>query len=110
MSVRSLQVGVDHLALERAHRLQLDRPAVAERIGHRPVGLALEGVLAPRPVPGGVDDDAAVVVAVAAQGDPHRQVLQRVDRGAVLADQQPEILALDRGAQLVLGFADLGIC
>ena len=110
LDVRALaQVGVHDLALERAHRLELDRAAVAQGVGHGAVGLALEGVLAPLAVARGVDHDPAAVVAVAAQGDPHRQVLERVDRGPVLADQQPEVLALDRGPQLLVGLGDLDL-
>src|SRR3712207_7279895 len=39
--------------------------------------------------------------------DPERQVLHRVDRGAVLADEQPEVVPVDRRPDLLLGLLDI---
>ena len=53
----------------------------------------VEGRLAAGPVAGGVDDDLLPVVGLRARDDRVREVLDRVDRLAVLADEQPEVAA-----------------
>src|SRR5579884_2102123 len=98
--VAALEVFVHDLALERAHRLELNRPAIVDRgLGslvsrrsqrHRPA-LAITG---------GVDHDSQRSSA-AAERDSIREVLDRVDRLSMMPDQQPEVLADELGADPV---------
>ena len=99
--VAVLEVLVDDLALGRAHRVQRDRAAGAHGVGGGLVGLALQRLLAALAVAGGVDDHAhARGRRVVAGRGLEREVLDGVDRLAVAADEQPEVVALERGPDL----------
>ena len=88
MSVRSLQVHVDDLALERAASARA-RPG-GRSAARRPRRGRPRGAAPPRAARGSRRRRRrpACALAVTAQRDPHREVLERVDGGAVLADQQ----------------------
>ena len=91
------------LALGRAHRVQRDRPAGAGGPRRGLVGLAVQHLLAPLAVARGVDRHPhRLVAARVAVGDLEREVLDGVDRLAVAPDEEPEILAVQRGADPVV--------
>src|SRR4051794_33243501 len=108
LDVRAVrQVGMHRLALGGAHRLELDRTAVAEGLRGSAIGLALERLLAALAVTRRVDDDALALVAIM-EGRAPRKVLQRVDRLAVAPDQPAHLVGpLDRGANLIVGLGHL---
>ena len=97
---------VHDLALERAHRLELHRAAVVDRgLG----GLVGGGPQRDRPtlaIAGGVDASRARARR-AAERDAVGEVLDRVDRLAVVADQQPEVLADELGDDPVVVLVEL---
>ena len=95
---------------ERAHRLERDRALVTDGGLGRLVRGRAQRDGAPLPVAGGVDDDA-LAGRRRPKGDPVRDVLDRVDRLAVVADQQAEVITdeLAGHAFLVLVHADLGV-
>src|SRR4029450_8989683 len=63
--------------------------------------------LAARPVPGGVDHDGLALVATAAPDHRVREVLDRVDRLAVLPDRPPEPPSDDGPPHRLVGLHDL---
>ena len=83
-----------------AHRLELDRlgrSAAPRRRRGRP---SVQRRLAAVAVAGGVDDDLLALLWPRERG-PEGEVLDRVDRRAVLADQQAEVVAVHRRPDLV---------
>ena len=108
--VARLEVLVDDFALERAHRLERDGPAVVDGGLGRLVGGGPQRHSSSLAVAGGVDDDP-LAGSLAAESDPVGDVLDRVDRLAVVADQQAEVLSdeLAGNALLVLMDAHLSI-
>ena len=98
---------MDSLALGGAHRLELDRPPVADGLRRGPVRLALERLLAALAIAGGIDDDALALVAVVERRAPGK-VLERVDHRPVATDQAAEVVRpVDRRADLLLVLLDL---
>ena len=97
--VAVLEVLVHDLALGRAHGVQRHRPAgAAARVGGL-VGLAVQHLLAALAVARGVDGHPhGLVAAGVAVGDLEREVLDGVDRLAVAADEQAQVVALERAA------------
>src|SRR5207344_1368091 len=80
---------VDDLALDRRHRLQRDGPVGRGRAFRGSTREVLERRRAPSPVAGSVDD---YVVAIAVRPrDRVREVLNRIDRLAVLADEERDV-------------------
>src|SRR4051812_35520907 len=104
------QVLVDDPALAGGHRVQRDRSRVLHGLVGGQVGLALQRLLTPGTVALGIHHDAAAA-GPAAEDDPLGQVLDRVDRLAVAADEQAEVLAVHRADErLVLDrHLDVGI-
>src|SRR6185437_6802649 len=96
---------VHDLPLDRRHRVE--RHALARRrpLGS-PEGDPLERDAAPLAVAGGVDGDRLSLAT--AEEDRVAQVLERVDRLAVLADQESEIAAGARDENLLVPFVRLG--
>src|SRR5579871_3591906 len=90
--VARLEVLVDHLALQRAHRLERHRPSVVYRRLGRLVGRSSQRRGASLPIAAGVDDQSLAIVA-STEGDPIRQVLDGVDGLAVRTDDRPQVLA-----------------
>src|SRR5918994_3605155 len=87
-----LQPQVDDLALDRRHRLQLGAPLL-QRTLRGPNGHRLERGASPIAIAGRIDDDVLRTFGPAASRDGVREVLDRVDRLPVLADQQAELRA-----------------
>src|SRR5262249_27393641 len=85
------QVGVDRLPLGGAHRLELDGTPEAERLGSCPIRLTVQRLLAALAVAGGIDHDCLAVVAVV-EGGPPGEMLERIDRLAVAADQPAHLV------------------
>ena len=77
------------------HRVQRDRAALAQRVVGGMVGLAAQDHLAALAVALGVDDDPPAVLGARA-ADALGEMLHGVDRLAVAADEQPEVLAVHR--------------
>src|SRR4051794_3890801 len=95
------QVVVDRLPLGCAHRLELDRPPEAHSLRSSAIRLALERLLAARAVAGGVHDNRLTLVGIV-EGRAPRQVLERVDRLAMAADQPAEFVRpVDGRADLI---------
>src|SRR6185503_7597985 len=89
--VAILEVLVHDLALVRAHRVERGRAAVADGIGRGLLSLAFERLATAVAVAGGVDLDAGGRRA-ALGSDLEGEVLDRVDRLAVAADEKPEVV------------------
>src|SRR4051794_8947813 len=99
--VAVLEVLVHDLALGRAHRVERDGALGTHGVGRRFVGLALQRLLAPLTIAGGVDDHAHPGRGrMVTRGGLERQVLDGVDRLAVAADEEPEVVALEGRADL----------
>ena len=100
--VTILEVLVDHLALQRAHRFKRDGATIADG--------ALGGLISGRPerlrpafpVAGGIDDHR-LAVAVATRGDPVGEMLNGIDRLAMVADEQAVTKALGPQVDTDLG-------
>ena len=94
---RLLQAQVDDLALDRASSARA-RPARRSRAPARRCRTASASSVraAPLAVARRVDDDLLAVLGVTSPDDRVREVLDRVDRLAVPADQQPEVAARAR--------------
>src|SRR5581483_6597282 len=90
-AAEALQALVHALPLERAHRRELDRAAVADGLLRGANGERLERAAAAVAVARSVDDD--LLPLLAAGDDRTDDRLHRVDRLSVLADQEPEIAA-----------------
>src|SRR6188508_2664015 len=91
-----LEADVHDLALDRCHRVELDRLARGDRLVGAALGQRVEARLSARAVPGRVYDHGLALVSAVTPEDRVREVLDRVDRLAVLADQEPQ-LATDEG-------------
>ena len=63
-------------------------------------------LLAAGAVAGGVDHDADAAAAALAVGDLEGEVLDRVDRLAVAADEEPEVVALEDAADPLVVLLD----
>ena len=98
---------MDDLALDGAHRLELDALARARAVGGAQ-GHRLERRGASRPIAGGVDDHGLPLAGLVAGDNGVREVLDRIDRLAVPADQDAEVVARADGGDglLVLGHVD----
>ena len=95
------------LPLDRGHRLELDPlPGRGRLLGH-PHGERVERRLPAVAVAGRIDDHRLALVVAAAEEDRVREVLDRVDRLAVPADQHAEVVALADDADLLLALLDL---
>src|SRR6478609_6586590 len=104
------QVLVDELALRSAHGVERHRPTEAQGLVGGVVGLAAQRLGPTLAVPLGVDLDKPALTRGA--GDhAHREVLDRVDRLAVAADEEAEILAGELAADqfAVVVDRDLGV-
>ena len=102
-----LQAQVDDLALDGRHRLELDRAAGLHDALGGAHGERVERRLAPVAVAGRVDDDRLAGSAAVAVDDRVREVLERVDRLAVLADQEAEVAARAGGDDRLVVLVDL---
>src|SRR5215207_5509155 len=100
------QIRVHDLAFGRPHGLELDRPVIAQSLGGRAIRHSVQRRLATLAVAGGVDRDLLAVLGAAERG-PENEVLERVDGGSVLADQQAEVVAVHRGADLLVALLDV---
>ena len=96
---------MDDPPLVRAHRVHLDGLLVPDRILGGQVGPAAQGLALAPAIAGRVDRDPLALLA-AAEGGLVAEQLDRVDRLAVAADQQADVLAVDVGADLVLALLD----
>src|SRR5688500_17611113 len=102
-----LELLVDDLPLDRGHRLELDPlPRGRGLLGHSQRERVERG-LAAVAVAGRVDHDRHALVIAAPKEDRVREVLDRVDRLAVAADQHPEVVALTDDANLLVALLDL---
>src|SRR5690242_6418504 len=95
-----LEVLMDDPALLRAHLVQLDRPAVRQRLLRRPIRAGGQRLPPPLAVAGGVDRHA-LALADPAKGRLVAEELESVNRLAAPADQEavvvvPDHLGLDR--------------
>jgi hypothetical protein len=104
--VPGLQVLVDDLALEGAHRLELDRATIVYRGLGSLVSSGFQRYCAPFAIAGRVDDDPQWRSA-ATKRYAVCEVLDRVDRLAVVPDQQPEVLADELRVDPVCLFPDI---
>src|SRR5215207_476140 len=106
-----LEVLVHDLALGGAHGVQRDGPPAPDRIDGRLIGLAVQRLLAARPVARSVDDHADAPTATIAVGRLEGQVLDGVDGLAVAPDEEAEVVAGEDAvnAFLVLLHAHLGV-
>src|SRR5215212_3046073 len=100
------QIGVHDLALRRAHRLQLHRAVELQRLGRGAVGHPVKRALAALAVARGVDRHL-LALALPPVGGAEDDVLQRVDRRAVLPDQETEVVAVDGGPDLLVALVDV---
>src|SRR5438034_3164739 len=91
--VELLEAHMHGLPLDGRHRLELDCRMGRDCLLGATHRQRLESCAAPFPVPGRIDDDILAVVRARAPDDRIREVLDRVDRLTVLADQEPEIRA-----------------
>src|SRR4051794_9863822 len=103
------QVLVDELALAGRHRVERHRPPVALGVHGGLVGLLLEGLAATGAVALRVDHDAPARRLHVGEQDPLRQVLHRVDRLPVAADEEPEVVALERRGHRLLGRLEVDV-
>ena len=69
----------------------------------------MQRLLAARPIARGVDDHPQALTLLAPAGDPRREVLHGIDRLAVAADEQPEILAVERAGQRLPAALDVDL-
>ena len=92
---------MDDLALDRRHRLERHGLAGADGVGGGPRGDVAQRPLAARPVALGVDDDLDRRLLVPVH-DGVRQVLHGVDRVAVAADQEAQVVARHRRRHAVV--------
>ena len=99
---------MDDLALGGGHGLEDELAVRALDLLRGPLGHRLERDLAAVAVALGVDDDLAAGVRVAVDDD-RGQVLQRVERLAVAADQQAKVVSGDVGHHGVAGLRDLDV-
>ena len=82
---------MDDLALDRGHRIELHRFAVLDGPLRRPHRERFQRRLPPRAISRRVDDDLFPGVEMTAERDRVREVLNRVDRLAVAADQHAQV-------------------
>lgn len=99
---------VDHPALARAHRLELNRIADIQRSPGRAVSLTIEELLAALTIPGGIDDDPLALGVAHKRGSVAEQ-LHGVDRCATPADQDPQLLAVDPDRNRIIGLGNLSL-
>ena len=88
------QVLVHDPALGGDHGVQRDGAPVLGRLRRGAIRLALERLGAPVAIARGVDDQPLALLATA-KGDAHGEVLDRVDRLAVAADQEAQVVAVE---------------
>src|SRR6266566_58625 len=101
-----LQPQVHDLPLNRGHRLELDALPRRDRTLGAPHRERVQRLLPPLAIARRIDDDRLPVFGLAAVDDCVRQVLNRIDRLPVLADQKAEVTAGERGGQRLLVLLD----
>src|SRR5580765_3247299 len=107
--VELLEAYVHHFAFHRRHRVELDSVAVREhtlRGAHRK---RLERGAPPGPVARGIDDDLLALVRLPAVHRRVREVLDRVDRLTVPADQHPQVGPDARDGDRLVAFLDVDL-
>ena len=99
---------MNHPALGRGHRLELDLLTRLEGALGGSIGLSLDRLAATLTVPGRIHHDALSVLA-AAKCRPVTEQLNRIDRLPPPTDQQADVLALDPPDDLLVVLLDLDV-
>jgi len=104
------QVLVNNSPFGSIHRRQTYRSLVAQSLLCGFIGLLLKLLTASLTVTSGIDLNAdPLTVASVALDNPRRQMLDGVDRLAMLADEEPEVFALERPCYCVIADHDLDL-
>src|SRR5919202_5051312 len=106
-AVELLQPQVHDLSLDGGHRLELDRLARAHRALGAPNRQRLQDGPPPLAIARRVDDHLLALVREGAVGDRVREVLARVDRLPVPADQNAEVAAAALDVHRVVALLDV---
>src|ERR671924_1680399 len=104
-AVGVLELEMDDLPLDRGHRLERNALAAAKHIIGRPPRHGAERGLPASSIPGCVDDRR--LPRHVPREDRVHEVLDRVDRLAMTADQQPEVTAGARGDDGIVELVDV---
>src|SRR5947209_6394086 len=97
---------MDDPPLGSAHRLELDRPPKAQSVVRGLIGGPPKRRFAALAIASRINHHH-LPIAEATERSARSEVLQRVNRRAMLADQQPEILAADDRTDLLVALAHL---